>query len=457
MKRNTIYRLLCVVSVIFVSSCTTDMFITPPSSEEQARDVGSHSEGFWMVKSALEYYRTHSSEFSVVNNQNIEPKSIKWGKSGLAFDKESNAILSVPISTDIDNPARYLLKIKVDKNRLVKEMYFVRNIPDEEYFDIHGGDMYYEDFCGTSDIFSMNGRLVAKQKFMQTDSISSRIDLPEVVCTGKYTGGGTWKDDRKDFYTDPHCPLCNVEADVSAIESGGGGCGNCGYESDGNTSSTNGIYKNCTLDKKSKDSVFKQINRVFHERCAYRAMRNALKKAKGGFSDIVIAAGSNNYDPTTGIYTLSSAGYASISFPEEFVHLFQNNVYDKGISQYSNKEGNANIEFEAKFINDITSYLVSENEYYHYGEGVELSNYYNRWIKDVAEKAKKGNLKYDYIKDGYYDPDLKIKITYAQFLEDWAKRWDINPQIKNKYGTSRISTNLEPKVIQLIVRSLYCI
>ncbi len=233
----------------------------------------------------------------------------------------------------------------------------------------------------------------------------------------------------------------------------GGGSGSTGGPSGG---SSNGIYKKCSIaDILVRDSVIRFMNTVIKERCAYQVMKNSLANAGRGFSDIKIQRDKNNYDPQTGVYTVSSAGYTSGSFPEEYVHLFQNFTYSGGIYQYAEKKGNANIDFEAKFINDITSYLIAEPRCWYYGAGVSYEVYYKEWISQLAEKAQKGKLTYEDITAGYYCPDTNKPISYSQFMRDWSSKWDSSP-LKNKYGTKFISPTLQPKVLQVIVGSISC-
>ena len=220
--------------------------------------------------------------------------------------------------------------------------------------------------------------------------------------------------------------------------------------------SGNGIYKKCSIaDKSVRDSVIRFMDKVIEERCAYQVMKNSLANAGRGFSDIKIQRDKNNYDSQTGVYTVSSAGYTSLSFPEEYVHLFQNFTYSGGIYQYAGKKGNANIDFEAKFINDITSYMISEARYLNYGAGVSYEQEYKLWVRQLAKKAQKGKLTYEEIMAGYYCSDTNETISYFQFMSDWSSKWDSSP-VKNQYGTKFISPTLQPKVLQVIVGSISC-
>lgn len=134
--------------------------------------------------------------------------------------------------------------------------------------------------------------------------------------------------------------------------------------------------------------------------------------------------------------------------------MFQNFTYS-GVYQYAGTQGNANIDFEAKFINDITSYMISEARYWHYGAGLKYWDDYNEWIKQLAEKAQKGKLTYEEIMAGYYCSGTNEAISYSQFMSDWASKWDSSP-VKNKYGTKFISATLQPEVLQVIAASLSC-
>ena len=106
------------------------------------------------------------------------------------------------------------------------------------------------------------------------------------------------------------------------------------------------------------------------------------KDKKYNFSDVNITSKGMNgnpaaYDHSTKILSfLTSNAINNTTYPEEFIHMNQDNVYFGGIGTYE-KTAMLNIEFESKFIQDVihapygTQLVGSGNKYY---------NSYINWV-----------------------------------------------------------------------------
>lgn len=100
-------------------------------------------------------------------------------------------------------------------------------------------------------------------------------------------------------------------------------------------------------------------------------------------------------------------------FPEEFMHFAQDMIYPNGISSYTSS-GKIDIEFEAKFICDISKLVDGWGGPYR-GSGAKYTLQYQAWVVGVAFNST-GLLNYDDIMEGV------LGITYSDFLRDFEAK-----------------------------------
>jgi hypothetical protein len=145
------------------------------------------------------------------------------------------------------------------------------------------------------------------------------------------------------------------------------------------------------------------------------------------------------FNPANGVYSVKNVSDISGSFPEEYIHAFQQEMY-AGIEKYSGL-GRSNIEFEAKLIQDI-SCVYTDGGCLMYGAGEKYGTQYVEWIYEITDSGNK-TPNFDEIVDTPFKG-----LTYWDFLEDYVTKV---PEY-NK-GTDR---NLEPKAIKELITHFKC-
>ena len=113
------------------------------------------------------------------------------------------------------------------------------------------------------------------------------------------------------------------------------------------------------LDAAGTQKLRELLYEFLAEDCIYSEIFNRMtsNNVKIDFGYDPANTGSGGYNPQTGEITFPNINSMSIgSFREEMIHAFQDNFYSGGIYQYLNV-GFSNIEFEAKFLVDITNTL----------------------------------------------------------------------------------------------------
>lgn len=117
--------------------------------------------------------------------------------------------------------------------------------------------------------------------------------------------------------------------------------------------------------------------------------------------------------------------------------MFQDFVYENGISQYAKEAGIANIEFEVKLLQDIACNKYDKYGCPYSGSGTKNGLKYEKWLSYLANKNP---IFYSDIVNGYDG------VTYEQFLEDFAKGKEDVAGYSSKY----LKRGLEPAAIKLL-------
>lgn len=139
------------------------------------------------------------------------------------------------------------------------------------------------------------------------------------------------------------------------------------------------------------------------------------------------------YDHSTKILSfLTSNAINNTTYPEEFIHMNQDNVYFGGIGTYE-KTAMLNIEFESKFIQDVihapygTQLVGSGNKYY---------NSYINWVYSFNPTSSFPN--FTAVESGYNN------ISWWQFAQDFKES---SPSPYKDYVMSNV---LVAKLIDII-------
>ena len=142
------------------------------------------------------------------------------------------------------------------------------------------------------------------------------------------------------------------------------------------------IAKKVSLPSASTTKLNSVITNCCNDYPVIKWLHNYAKDKKYNFSDVNITSKGMNgnpaaYDHSTKILSfLTSNAINNTTYPEEFIHMNQDNVYFGGIGTYE-KTAMLNIEFESKFIQDVihapygTQLVGSGNKYY---------NSYINWV-----------------------------------------------------------------------------
>lgn len=135
------------------------------------------------------------------------------------------------------------------------------------------------------------------------------------------------------------------------------------------------IAKKVSLPSASTTKLNSVITNCCNDYPVIKWLHNYAKDKKYNFSDVNITSKGMNgnpaaYDHSTKILSfLTSNAINNTTYPEEFIHMNQDNVYFGGIGTYE-KTAMLNIEFESKFIQDVihapygTQLVGSGNKYY---------------------------------------------------------------------------------------------
>lgn len=198
------------------------------------------------------------------------------------------------------------------------------------------------------------------------------------------------------------------------------------------------IAKKVSLPSASTTKLNSVITNCCNDYPVIKWLHNYAKDKKNNFSDVNITSKGMNgnpaaYDHSTKILSfLTSNAINNTTYPEEFIHMNQDNVYFGGIGTYE-KTAMLNIEFESKFIQDVihapygTQLVGSGNKYY---------NSYINWVYSFNPTSSFPN--FTAVESGYNN------ISWWQFAQDFKES---SPSPYKDYVMSNV---LVAKLIDII-------
>lgn len=198
------------------------------------------------------------------------------------------------------------------------------------------------------------------------------------------------------------------------------------------------IAKKVSLSSASTTKLNSVITNCCNDYPVFKWLHNYAKDKKYNFSDVNITSKGMNgnpaaYDHSTKILSfLTSNAINNTTYPEEFIHMNQDNVYFGGIGTYE-KTAMLNIEFESKFIQDVihapygTQLVGSGNKYY---------NSYINWVYSFNPTSSFPN--FTAVESGYNN------ISWWQFAQDFKES---SPSPYKDYVMSNV---LVAKLIDII-------
>ena len=198
------------------------------------------------------------------------------------------------------------------------------------------------------------------------------------------------------------------------------------------------IAKKVSLPSASTTKLNSVITNCCNDYPVIKWLHNYAKDKKYNFSDVNITSKGMNgnpaaYDHSTKILSfLTSNAINNTTYPEEFIHMNQDNVYFGGIGTYE-KTAMLNIEFESKFIQDVihapygTQLVGSGNKYY---------NSYINWMYSFNPTSSFPN--FTAVESGYNN------ISWWQFAQDFKES---SPSPYKDYVMSNV---LVAKLIDII-------
>lgn len=198
------------------------------------------------------------------------------------------------------------------------------------------------------------------------------------------------------------------------------------------------IAKKVSLPSASTTKLNSVITNCCNDNSVIKWLHNYAKDKKYNFSDVNITSKGMNgnpaaYDHSTKILSfLTSNAINNTTYPEEFIHMNQDNVYFGGIGTYE-KTAMLNIEFESKFIQDVihapygTQLVGSGNKYY---------NSYINWVYSFNPTSSFPN--FTAVESGYNN------ISWWQFAQDFKES---SPSPYKDYVMSNV---LVAKLIDII-------
>lgn len=354
-------------------------------------------------------------------------------------------------------------------------------IPDKEYLEATNFKAFYSSYkkwqkgySGLIFYHTLEGKFSNGWRFANgevTRSITpkddSGIDLqlkapgaqktsPSFECTDYYYR--IWAQDCRDWYTITEygasydrtsCSSSYVYeyqyAYTSCYYSGGGGGdsftgpGGVGSGASVPSSSANTIASMINLDSEGIGLFNKALDNLLTQ-CGYRAMYDYLTGIGVTFTNVSIdpARKTGGYDCVSGALTFRDNSAITNGLQEEFVHMFQNNYYSGGIQQYYYL-GRANVEFEAKVIEDLLCTIRQMGCAYYGGTSSNYVDYYN-WLDVVTNKGT-------YF-PSYEDLLVRYPVCNNQNYSDFLNAFATDPA-KPDYHFPVVET-LNPQVLPFI-------
>ncbi|MBF0575512.1 hypothetical protein [Dysgonomonas sp. GY617] len=261
------------------------------------------------------------------------------------------------------------------------------------------------------------------------------------------------------FYDSPACGCHNGgtigEVVVTAPGGSGGnwwdiptfpGGGSPGIGGGGSSTSPSANLSKIASKTSLDSEGIKELNKILQElleQCGFKALFDYLANNGKRFGNVKIDpsidVGGYDYITNELLFNNNSAIYGA--FPEEFIHLFQQNFYPGGLAPYSNV-GRINIEFEAKLMQDILCY-INAGACPQYGSGKNYSAQYLNWVIEIT-------------KDGTYIPkysDLLNKNTQWGNLNYWDFLRDFQADPNRQNYNFPINESLQPKALNYLNQS----
>jgi hypothetical protein len=106
-----------------------------------------------------------------VNENDIVPPIVDWGKAFINYDSNNVKSITVPISMNYKNGERIQLVATRSKNKL--NGYFIKITPDSSYFAKQDNIFNYSNFSGSITIYSLMGVRLKKQDFKTSVALKS--------------------------------------------------------------------------------------------------------------------------------------------------------------------------------------------------------------------------------------------------------------------------------------------
>ncbi len=188
------------------------------------------------------------------------------------------------------------------------------------------------------------------------------------------------------------------------------------------------ILKGISMTDTQKSKLNQALSEFIHEGCMQVALYNTLVDNRVYLDFGMRTSGTSaSYDPISkGITFSSTADITSASLKEELFHAWQDAYYPGGISQYT-EVGKVNIEFEAKFYQDI---IGAPNGLCCITFGVNLPDNlyqeYYAWIESIRLSEKLSFSNSDYVRwlnifseyDLYYTSPINSSLSIPYALQE---------------------------------------
>lgn len=152
------------------------------------------------------------------------------------------------------------------------------------------------------------------------------------------------------------------------------------------------ILRNHNLTPEQLNTLRQTLSEILDSHCVYRKMYEFLFANEVRFDFFINPnTSAGGYNPLTQAITFNNAGtLGSIStLTEELFHAYQDYYYSGGIYQYNHTSGFSNIEFEAKFFQDIINFMSTGSiccAVFPNTSTVSSSNFtlYQTWLDEIT-------------------------------------------------------------------------
>lgn len=366
-------------------------------------------------------------------------------------------------------PVRTYSIVLLNSKSKIQDIGFVEEIPTRHYYTRNNTKLWYERFDGQRKIYDADGYLDKSVKINKGKVLRTRVNddppievdtLPETEVWGNYAGIDDYfyYQCLLDFYggngygnNDENVEDSTATTDPTELENlenydggGGGGGRNEGFENTQGKKTWPGIYKQCSLDRLGKENLAYAINKYILNTKWLSKIKIYLKGKDAGFKDIKYnkdLVNPGNYNPETKVFEVRNDGDIESALGEEFIHMFQDYYYEKGISPYARARGSANIEFEAKIIMTISCYGDHDDgRCMCWGEGKKYAQEFKTWMTLMKNLYKSEQLTYEELMKGYNGH------SYYDFLRDYSEANSNTPG----YGPGYIKEGMQPEALKAL-------